>query len=443
MKTRRGYLFRRGKTYYACWFVSGKKFVKSTGQTDRRDAETELSRIIQPFLVQDEVRTLETMKARIEGAKNELAAMEDKRNPPLALADAWKAYLKAPNRPDSGERTLEQYCAETRRFVAWMHGRKAARGLKEMKAHHSEIQTMQAVTEKHATEYASHLLDSGTSSSTFNQHVSFLRLLWKALAKPAKTTTNPWENLELRRLKSNSRRELTIEELERVCRSAKGEMRTLFALGIYSGLRRSDCATLQWGEVDLRRNRITRVPDKTARRRARPVVIPIHPVLKDILNETPPDKRTGHVLPELAKMYRSAPDTLNRMIQAHFAANEIRTIKEGTGEDTNKRAVVEVGFHSLRHTFVSLCREANAPLAVVEAIVGHSNPAMTRHYTHVSELAAGQAVNALPSIVGKDSRKALPAPRMMDVTPIVSVVKSINAKNWRATKEELLAALSG
>jgi hypothetical protein len=30
-----------------------------------------------------------------------------------------------------------------------------------------------------------------------------------------------------------------------------------------------------------------------------------------------------------------------------------------------------------------------APLAVVEFIVGHSNPAMTRHYTHVGELAAG------------------------------------------------------
>ncbi len=443
MRTRRGYLFRRGRTYYACWFVSGKKFVKSTGQTDRRDAESELSRLIQPFLVQDEVRTLETMKARIEGAKNELAEIEDKRNPPLSLADAWKAYLKAPNRPDSGERTLEQYGAELGRFIAWMHGRRAARGLKEVKAHHPHIQTVQAVTEKHATEYASYLLDCGASPSTFNQHVSFLRLLWKVLAKSAKTTTNPWESLELRRLKSHSRRELTVEELERVCRSAKGEMRTLFALGIYSGLRRSDCATLQWGEVDLRRNRITRVPDKTARRRARPVVIPIHPVLRGILNETPPDKRSGYLLPELAKMYRAAPDRLNRMIQAHFEANEIRTIKEGTGEGTNKRAVVEVGFHSLRHTFVSLCREANAPLAVVEAIVGHSNPAMTRHYTHVSELAAGQAVNALPAIAGKLPRKALPAPRMMDVTPLTKIVRDLNAKNWREIKEKLLVALSG
>ena len=44
-----------------------------------------------------------------------------------------------------------------------------------------------------------------------------------------------------------------------------------------------------------------------------------------------------------------------------------RTKKEYTG----KRAVVEVGFHSLRHTFVSLQAESGTPQTVVQAIVGH------------------------------------------------------------------------
>jgi integrase len=55
---------------------------------------------------------------------------------------------------------------------------------------------------------------------------------------------------------------------------------------------------------------------------------------------------------------------------------EIRIYKPGTGPGTGKRAVVEIGFHSLRHSFVSMCRTSNVPLAVVESIVGHSNPAM-------------------------------------------------------------------
>jgi len=81
--------------------------------------------------------------------------------------------------------------------------------------------------------------------------------------------------------------------------------------------------------------------------------------------------------------------------QDHFSNCGLKVHKPGTGTDS-KRAVVEVGFHSLRHTFVSLCCESNAPLAVVESIVGHSHPARTRRYTHVGEIAAGLAVAALP-----------------------------------------------
>jgi hypothetical protein len=103
--------------------------------------------------------------------------------------------------------------------------------------------------------------------------------------------------------------------------------------------------------------------------------------------------------------------------------------------------VVEVGFHSLRHTFVSLCRESNAPLAVVESIVGHSSPAMTRHYTHVGELAAGQAVALLPSVMGQ----AVPTAPAVNMESILSqareMVQAMTAKNWRAAKTALLAML--
>lgn len=53
----------------------------------------------------------------------------------------------------------------------------------------------------------------------------------------------------------------------------------------------------------------------------------------------------------------------------------------------------------MRHSFVSMCRERNVPLSVVESLVGHSNPAMTRHYTHTSEEAASQAIRSLPNIM--------------------------------------------
>src|SRR5262249_14742928 len=151
-----------------------------------------------------------------------------------------------------------------------------------------------------------------------------------------------------------------------------------------------DCATLRWAEADLARNLIRRVPNKVARRNPKPVIVPLHPVLRAVLAESPAQRRSEYVLPEIAATYFRNRRALIKGIQKHFQKCGIRTQApaNGSGDQNRKLAVVEVGFHSLRHTFVSLCRESNAPLAVVESIVGHSSPAMTRHYTHVGELAA-------------------------------------------------------
>jgi integrase len=139
---------------------------------------------------------------------------------------------------------------------------------------------------------------------------------------------------------------LTIDELRKICQTATGELQTLLALGIYSGLRLGDCATLRWGEVDLPRAMIRRIPNKTARRNPKPVIVPIHPILiGDMLAETPLNKRGEYVLPEMAALYNRRTDMVTDMVQRHFKACGITLHKPGTGTD-GKRAVIEVGFHS-------------------------------------------------------------------------------------------------
>ncbi|MGO8927358.1 MAG: tyrosine-type recombinase/integrase [Limisphaerales bacterium] len=54
--------------------------------------------------------------------------------------------------------------------------------------------------------------------------------------------------------------------------------------------------------------------------------------------------------------------------------------------------MVERGFHSLRHSFVSICREAGVPMSTVQASAGHSSPCMRQVCTHASEGAAARAV---------------------------------------------------
>jgi integrase len=251
-------------------------------------------------------------------------------------------------------------------------------------------------------------------------------------------------DLQRKHLVTQSRRELTLDELKKVCQSATGELRTLLALGLYCGLRLGDCATLRWGEVDLRRGEIRRVPNKTARRNPKTVHVPIHPVLLDILAASPAEQRGEYVLPETAELYTRRIDAVTDLVQAHFKACGIKLHKPGTGPDAKdaKSAVIEVGFHSLRHTFVSLCRESNAPLAVVESIVGHSNPSMTRHYTHIGDLAAGRAVAALPGVMG-DAKPAQPVREEGAVLrEIRAIAESLTGDNWQEKKAALLALLA-
>jgi integrase len=69
----------------------------------------------------------------------------------------------------------------------------------------------------------------------------------------------------------------------------------------------------------------------------------------------------------------------------------------GIGRD-GKRAGSELSFHSLRHSAVSLLKDAGVPDAVVMALVGHESAAMSHHYTHVGKEALAKAAKTLPEI---------------------------------------------
>ena len=86
-----------------------------------------------------------------------------------------------------------------------------------------------------------------------------------------------------------------------------------------------------------------------------------------------------------------------------------------------------------------MCREANAPLSVVESMVGHSNPAMTRHYTHTSELAAASAVNSLPAVMG-DMPALLPVKTRDE--ELREIIGGMTAKTMKKDKVRALALLN-
>jgi integrase len=65
---------------------------------------------------------------------------------------------------------------------------------------------------------------------------------------------------------------------------------------------------------------------------------------------------------------------------------------------SSQRASNSLSFHSLRHTAVSLLKDAGIPEGVVMELVGHDSKAMSAHCTHVGAEALEKPVAALPEI---------------------------------------------
>jgi integrase len=428
-KDRTGHIYKKGSRFYLQYMLDGRRVKQvvrdAQGEPVKTAEEAEMRRkaLMAPLLVADREEALRRVVGKLEETVLQREALEHAGQDAITLNNAWEAYVASVNRPDSGPRTLKGYESQWREFARWV-GEK-----------HPACTELKQVTSRIAEAYAGHLLGEARdgqgkvvkrpfSTNTFNKHVRLLELVFRVLAKKADAASNPWADITRKTENKASRRELAVEELNTICNRAEGELQALIVLGIYTGLRLGDCCTLRWPEIDLDRRIVRRVPNKTARRKNMPVLIPIHPTLLEFLQKTPKSRRSGYVLPEIAAKYRHCDSDVTREVRRHLIACGIQVHQEGTGyvrapsggtseniKYTGKRAVVEVGFHSLRHSFVSLCRQANAPLSVVEAIVGHSSPAMTRHYTHVGELAAAVAVGALPRVMGAGRGRCRPGSR--------------------------------
>jgi len=69
--------------------------------------------------------------------------------------------------------------------------------------------------------------------------------------------------------------------------------------------------------------------------------------------------------------------------------------QQGKGRG-GKRQGMDISFHSLRHSAVSILKDAGVPDSVVMALVGHDSAAMSARYTSVGKESLAKAQEAMP-----------------------------------------------
>ena len=431
-----GSLELRGAVWIARWMVNGKRKSQSTGETDRAAAEKWLARQLASVRASDiratskkMVETLQLQKAaQLDGAilqAERSAEAEIDKLPTIPIAELEKE-LRAVVEGKVSENTVNAYANEARKLADWI--------AKE----HPEAEDMNDITEAVARQYADWLA-ANFRAVTHKGGRATLSHIWHVMAERYRIKANPWRTIKPIKKDAEVRRDLTREELAKIAATLQGEYRTAFFVGCFTGLRLSDAATLKWESIDLNAGVVTLRPIKTARTSGRYVEIPIVPEFYAVLATVPAESRHGYLTPGLAQRYRENRSRLSVEFVDVFANAGIKTRTEG-GKGKPARNVV--GFHSLRHTFVSIAANAGIPLATVQSIVGHSAAKMSAHYFHENREANALAFRKFPALFAT-APKALPDRTGGDVIEAEIIeATTATADTRRAALDAILAEIA-
>jgi integrase len=367
-----------GKTYWALYYVGGKRFHESLGTKDKRAAE---------LIASERVRREELRRA---GIADPFEAAQEK-----ALKDHVDDFVQTLRARGVVERYVEDRAGCLRAFL----GETGLRRLKDLDL-------------PRASAWLTTFKDKGLSARSVNRRYQALKQFGLWLLKTRRVPFDPFDGLrplneeEDRR---HVRRALAPEEAERLLEAARtrpieqaraerihagvspaetlrltrlGEIRALvYAVALGTGLRKGEIRRLRWCDLDLARGRLT-VPASSAKSR-RAQTVPLSTALVATLAAARPAGAppTDPVIPAGAFPNTT---TFHRDLEA---ARIQRKDAEGR--------VLDV--HALRTTFISWLAMTGAHPRVAQALARHASIETTmERYTDLALLDTAGTVERLP-----------------------------------------------
>lgn len=238
---------------------------------------------------------------------------------------------------------------------------------------------------------------SGLAGSTANKQLKIVKMLFRAARLDGLLWQDPAEGVKpLKDAQERAnRRAFTLPEVSSLLEVADDEWRSLIKCGLYTGQRLGDIGRLCWNQIDFEKDEIRLTTRKTDKR----LVIPIAPALREHLltlaeNDSSAD---APVHPRAYQMIRKAKGSVSPLSAQFAALLKMAGLRADEDEDDQTPAKgLDITFHSLRHTSVSLLKEAGIADATVMALIGHDALRQSDHYTHVGKEALEKAAAALP-----------------------------------------------
>jgi len=161
-------------------------------------------------------------------------------------------------------------------------------------------------------------------------------------------------------------------EADRLLQACEDRLRPIVLTAIHTGMRKGELLGLTWDQVDMIHGFIRLKQTKNGKARALP------------FNET---------LWSLFSSLRTRQDV--SWVFHDAEGRRYNDVRHAFDRACEAAGMTDFHFHDLRHTFASWLIMKGIPLATVSTLLGHTAPAMTLRYAHLSPKHLTSAVRAL------------------------------------------------
>jgi integrase len=278
-----------------------------------------------------------------------------------------KAFLESRRRRQRSKRTIQSYKSVIRLFF-----RRSG---------------LAAVAEVRPGDVETFIWNLSVAPGTRAARDRHLRAFFRWAVDEGILTSDPSSGLDRPVQPEKVPRNVTANELQRICTSIKADYRLkrsrgrcrdgellwlipVFQFAFLTGLRAAEIARLRWGDVDRPNGRLFLWRQKNGRESVLPISRKADDILHD-LEAGPPD----------AYVFRSPRTPSVRRSESSFAIQVSRAFTRYRNAARIKRPVT---FHGLRHGFCTTLAEAGKSAVVIQAAARHRSLSTSMRYVHLA-----------------------------------------------------------
>lgn len=371
------WLYKRGEQWWIGWRENGTQYRKSTGETSKEKANVHLDRY-------------EAMRAaKAAGALNDemVAALTGRRTEKPTLKEFFTRWLK-----ESEAATKPITMVKYRQVM-----REAETALgPDNKLEDISSTQLKAFFADRAPKYA-----AGTMRGWRRIiNSAFLQAQEEGLIKGNPAALAKRRSQRKSSVEAKEKRPFTRDEIQSLFKIATPFWQYMLMAGYYTGLSLGDLITLRRENVNLATNEIAVNRRKTGTR----VKVWMKPKLRELLESLWPKHATDYFWPKEAERYeRSGASAFSQEFFDMLASIGLvqrrgkKSESKGIGR-SGKRESASLGFHNVRHTFVTALKESGAVDSVARELAGHGSNAMSSIYTHLPSDVLAKAIASLPEV---------------------------------------------